>query len=59
MIPSFHRPAIVRYDPNNHDRAPGQRLGSLHTYRTSGADSLSRILRPVAADGHDAATFPT
>lgn len=55
MIPSFHRPGIVRYqDQNNRldwDPNPG---GFRRTYFL---DSASRILRPVAADGHDANTF--
>ena len=60
MIPSFHRPGVVRYDPrtqrpiNDWTRtrsADGHR-------RPHCADSASRILRPVAADGHDPATFP-
>src|SRR5271165_3642609 len=50
IIPSFHRPAVVRYDPanttNDWSRSPGWTF------------DMSRILRPVAADGHDAATFP-
>jgi hypothetical protein len=56
MIPSFHRPGVVRYDPNNHN-APASDWSQ--AYRAAqGGDSLARILRPVAADGHDAATFP-
>ena len=50
MIPSFHRPAVVRYDlantTNDWSRSPGWTF------------DMSRILRPVAADGHDATTFP-
>jgi hypothetical protein len=59
VIPSFHRPGIVRYDPTNavNDwnqayRFPNGLFGGPNT------DSLSRILRPVAADGHDQTTFP-
>ena len=50
IIPSFHRPAVVRYDlantTNDWSRSPGWTF------------DMSRILRPVAADGHDATTFP-
>ena len=50
IIPSFHRPAVVRYDlantTNDWSRSPGWTF------------DMARILRPVAADGHDAATFP-
>src|SRR5208283_6092901 len=62
IIPSFHRPGIVRYqdaaNPMDWDRTsggfryPNGRLGKPNL------DSMARILRPVAADGHDAATFP-
>ena len=52
IIPSFHRPGIIRYDPKNgvNDWA--------RTNPAGWADSAARILRPVAADGHDPATFP-
>ena len=52
IIPSFHRPGIIRYDPMNgvNDWA--------RTNPAGWADSAARILRPVAADGHDPATFP-
>ena len=59
VIPSFHRPGIIRHDPANNvsdwstaTRFPNGLLGIPRT------DSLSRILRPVAADGNDPATFP-
>ena len=53
IVPSFHRPGILRYDPKNgvNDWAPTNPAGNW-------ADSAARILRPVAADGHDPATFP-
>ena len=62
MIPSFHRPGIIRYDPNN-DTPPtiGTRMPNPTTVRRilrTTARSASRILRPVAADGHDPTTFP-
>ena len=55
-IPSFHRPGIVRHDTANavSDWSAADRTSSAATF----ADSASRILRPVAADGNDAATFP-
>lgn len=50
MIPSFHRPAAIRIDAANTtddwSRTPGWTF------------DMSRILRPVAGDGHDASTFP-
>ena len=52
IIPSFHRPAAIRIDP-----AHGVD-DWLRTNTTTWADSGSRILRPVAADGNDASTFP-
>ena len=60
IIPSFHRPAAIRidldaarpiYDWARPRTRPGARLDDW-------ADSASRILRPRAADGHDATTFP-
>ncbi len=62
IIPSFHRPAIIRYDPSN----PNTNLQANDWGLTSsganfralqGADSMARILRPVAADGHDQLAF--
>jgi hypothetical protein len=50
MIPSFHRPAAIRVDTANTTNDWSRTAGT--TY------DMSRILRPVAADGHDAATFP-
>ncbi len=62
IIPSFHRPAAIRIDlkastpvydwggPNN-ATFENAALGNW-------SDSASRILRPRAADGHDAPTFP-
>ncbi len=53
IIPSFHRSGIIRYDPKNNvnDWARTNPSGNW-------SDSAARILRPVAADGHDRATFP-
>jgi len=61
MIPSFHRPAVIRYDPNN-PNAPVNDWARVNLDGPNGtsvwSSSASRILRPAAADGHDAATFP-
>ncbi len=61
MIPSFHRPANIRNDTQVNALAKNPatvndwiRLNPANTF----ASSASRILRPVAADGHDPATFP-
>ena len=56
MIPSFHRPAVVRFDPNNATTPVNDWQG----INPAGvwADSSSRILRPRNFDGHDASTFP-
>jgi hypothetical protein len=62
MIPSFHRPAAVRYDPTG---IGGAVVNDWHRTNVDGpgatsnpATSQARILRPVAFDGNDAATFP-
>jgi hypothetical protein len=61
IIPSFHRPAAIRYDPNG---TAGTAINDWTTPTTSGApaptwqDSASRILRPRQTDGHDPTTFP-
>ena len=59
IIPSFHRPSVIRYDPNG---LSGAAINDWTTPTTSTtptwADSASRILRPRQADGHDASTFP-
>jgi hypothetical protein len=61
-IPSFHRPGILRYDPNNLN-LPANDWSGVYRFPPAlqgfpNTDSLGRILRPVAADGNDAATFP-
>ena len=53
IIPSFHRPGIIRYDPKN-----GVDDWSRTNPSGNWSDSAARILRPVAADGHDPTTFP-
>jgi hypothetical protein len=61
MIPSFHRPAAIRYDPTG---IGGTKINDWEplTYNNGtfvfNQDSASRILRPVRNMGHDAATFP-
>ncbi len=65
IIPSFHRPAIIRADPTqlgvpnspasdwwNSPTNPWNALG------INPLDSMSRILRPRQADGHDPTAFP-
>jgi hypothetical protein len=53
IVPSFHRPGILRYDPADGVNDWARKNPSGHW-----ADSAARILRPVAADGNDPATFP-
>ena len=57
MIPSFHRPAIIRVDPNNNVNDWTRTNQSNPNGGPLFADSAARILRPCKADGHDAATF--
>jgi hypothetical protein len=47
VMPSFHRPAAVRYDPIN----------GFNDWELQTPDAISRVLRPRRIDGHDAATF--
>ena len=54
MIPSFHRPSAIRIDPTNGYYDWGGPTNTMPTWN----DSASRILRPRAADGHDASAFP-
>ena len=56
MIPSFHRPAIIRVDVNNNIN-DWTRTNQSNRTAPLWADSAARILRPRQADGHDAATF--
>ncbi len=64
MIPSFHRPGILRYNGPTGQKTNNP-LDWSQAFRFPNGlfgipnyDSLGRILRPVAADGHDANTFP-
>jgi hypothetical protein len=64
MIPSFHRPGILRYEYtaanavviDDWKRLADTTVPALANW--TWFDSASRILRPVAADGHDPTTFP-
>ncbi len=57
MIPSFHRPAIIRVDLNNNVNDWTRLNQSNPNGGSLFADSAARILRPCQADGHDATTF--
>jgi hypothetical protein len=59
VIPSFHRPGIIRYDPANGVN-DWQRINLDNSANPSYffPTSASRILRPCWADGHDQSTFP-
>lgn len=48
MIPSFHRPGTLIYDPSI----------TLDDWTSTSAFSASKILRPRAVDGHSAISFP-
>ncbi len=52
IIPSFHRPAAIRYDLANTTNDWSRDVTNGWTF------DMSRILRPVAADGHDSNAFP-
>ena len=62
MIPSFHRPAAIRIDstvtPAIYDWGGPQNAAWENAAPGNWNDSASRILRPRAADGHDASAFP-
>ena len=62
MIPSFHRPSAIRIDPNAatpiYDWGGPQNAAWENAAPGNWNDSASRILRPRAADGHDASAFP-
>ena len=51
IIPSFHRPAAIRYDPN------GTAGTAINDWQSTTVDSMSRILRPRQYDGNDANAF--
>src|SRR5262249_52396449 len=59
LVPSFHRPGILRADPDDpgfpHNAAsPTAR----NDWRNTSPDSAARFLRPRSVDGHDPQTFP-
>ncbi|MDR3637664.1 MAG: hypothetical protein P4L84_27910 [Isosphaeraceae bacterium] len=70
IIPSFHRPAIIRADPTssyNPPNAPWSTSsptdwnnfkGTTLTSPPAPADSMARILRPRTIDGHSLISFP-
>jgi large repetitive protein len=61
IIPSFHRPGIIRFDPNDTTGGfPNNTISTTATndWRNSSADSQARFLRPRAADGHSPLSFP-
>ena len=61
-IPSFHRPSAIRIDstvtPAIYDWGGPQNAAWENAAPGNWNDSASRILRPRAADGHDASAFP-
>ncbi len=62
IIPSFHRPAAIRIDstvtPAIYDWGGPQNSAYENNAPNNWNNSASRILRPRAADGHDASAFP-
>lgn len=56
MIPSFHRPGILVYDPNVKDPVTGS--FPYDDWESQNVFSASKLLRPRAADGHDRLAFP-
>jgi hypothetical protein len=57
IVPSFHRPGIIRIDANNNVNDWDRQNQSNPNGGTLWADSAARILRPCRADGHDAQAF--
>jgi len=61
VIPSFHRPAIIRADESDNNNAPNNgntAFNGATDWNLTGADSMARILRPRTKDGHSALSFP-
>ena len=59
IIPSFHRPGILRADPSDStypNNAPS--TSATNDWRNTSPDSAARFLRPRAVDGHSAISFP-
>ena len=59
VIPSFHRPGILRADPGDpgFPHNPAGRT-TPNDWRNTSPDSAARFLRPRAADGHDPSHSP-
>jgi large repetitive protein len=59
VVPSFHRPGIIRADPTdasypNNPSGPS----TSNDWRNTSAESAARFLRPRSVDGHDPVSFP-
>ena len=48
IIPSFHRPGIIQFDPTN----------GVNDWQTTLATSAAKFLRPRNVDGHSSVSFP-
>ncbi|MHC5536736.1 hypothetical protein ACYOEI_00500 [Singulisphaera rosea] len=57
VVPSFHRPGILVYDPSATDPLDPTITG-YDDWTSQSVVAQSKILRPRYADGHDATTFP-
>ena len=59
IVPSFHRPGILRADPGD-PGFPHNPAGPTtpNDWRNTSPDSAARFLRPRAVDGHDPSSFP-
>jgi large repetitive protein len=59
VVPSFHRPGIIRADPTEASY-PNNASGPTapNDWRNTSADSAARFLRPRSIDGHDPVSFP-
>ncbi|MBV8610145.1 MAG: hypothetical protein JO034_22130, partial [Singulisphaera sp.] len=59
IIPSFHRPGILRADPST-QTYPNDPPSTTVTndWKNTSPDSAARFLRPRAVDGHNALAFP-
>ena len=59
VVPSFHRPGIIRADPGD-PSFPNNPAGPTtpNDWRNTSPDSAARFLRPRSVDGHDPISFP-
>ena len=59
VVPSFHRPGIIRADPGR-PGFPNNPAGPTtpNDWRNTSPDSAARFLRPRSVDGHDPISFP-